>query len=115
MAIRLYFDHNVNQAVAQGLRLRGLDVLTAFEDGAHQLDDPELLDRATALGRVLVSSDVDLVVEARHRQRAGVTFAGVLFVPQALAVGLCIEQLKLVAGAGDAQELADSLLFLPLR
>ena len=87
MSIRLYFDHNVNRAVVQGLRLNGLDVLTAFEDGAHQLSDPELLDRATALGRVLVSSDVDLVVEARRRQRAGVTFAGVLFMPQAMPWG----------------------------
>jgi hypothetical protein len=64
---------------------------------------------------VLVSSDVDLVVEARRRQRAGVAFAGVLFMPQAMAVGLCVEQLQLVAEAGSAQELVDSLVFLPLR
>lgn len=91
MPLRLYSDHNVNQAVIQGLRLRGVDVLTAFEDGTHRFSDPELLDRATALGRALISSDVDLIVEARRRQREGVTFAGVLFVPQALPVGPCIE------------------------
>jgi hypothetical protein len=32
LPVRLYFDHNVNQAVIHGLRLRGLDVLTAFEE-----------------------------------------------------------------------------------
>ena len=115
MPVRLYFDHNVNQAVIHGLRLRGLDVLTAFEDGAHQLPDPDLLDRATALGRVLVSSDNDLVIEARRRQHAGVHFAGVVFAPQALAIGLCVEQLELLAGAGEAQEFIGSLEFLPLR
>ncbi len=98
-----------------GLRLRGLDVLTAFEDVAHQLPDPDLRDRATALGRVLVSSDVDLIIEARRRQRTGVHFAGVVFVPQALAVALCIEQLELLARAGEAQEFVGSLEFLPLR
>jgi hypothetical protein len=115
LPVRLYFDHNVNQAVIQGLRLRRLDVLTAFDDGAHTLSDPDLLDRATALGRVLVSSDVDLVIEARHRQRIGVTFAGVLFLPQALAVGQCVEQLELLAGAGATEDFVDSLVFLPLR
>jgi uncharacterized protein DUF5615 len=115
LPVRLYFDHNVNQAVIHGLRLRGLDVLTAFEDGAHQLPDPDLLDRATALGRVLVSSDNDLVIEARRRQHAGVHFAGVVFAPQALAIGLCVEQLEVLAGAGEAQEFIGSLEFLPLR
>jgi hypothetical protein len=37
LPVRLYFDHNVNQEVIHGLRLRGLDVLTAFEDGAQHL------------------------------------------------------------------------------
>jgi hypothetical protein len=115
LPVRLYFDHNVNQAVIHGLRLRGLDVLTAFEDGAHQLSDPDLLDRATALGRVLVSSDRDLIIEARRRQHSGEAFAGVVFVPQALAGGLCVEQLELLAGAGEAQEFVGFLEFLPLR
>jgi predicted nuclease of predicted toxin-antitoxin system len=115
LPVRLYFDHNVNQAVVHGLRLRGLDVVTALEDGADRLPDPDLLDRATALGRVLVSSDTDLIIEARRRQHASVPFAGVVFVPQALAIGLCVEQLELLAGAGEAQEFIDSLEFLPLR
>ncbi len=115
MPVRLYFDHNVNRAVTQGLRLRGVDVLTALEDGAHQLTDPELLDRATALDRVLFSNDRDLVLEARRRQRDGVRFTGVVFAPQNLPIGLCVEQLELVVKAGEPEELVDSLLFLPFR
>jgi hypothetical protein len=115
LPVRLYFDHNVNQAVIHGLRLRGLDLVTALEDGADRLPDPNLLDRATALGRVLVSSDIDLVIEARRRQHAGVHFAGVVFVPQALAIGLCVEQLELLAGAGEAQVFIGFLEFLPVR
>ena len=68
MPVRLYFNHNVNRAVTQGLRLRGVDLLTAFEDRAHRLSDSELLDRATSLDRVLFSNDRDLVIEARRRQ-----------------------------------------------
>lgn len=113
--VRLYFDHNVKRAITQGLRLRGVDVLTALEDSAHHLTDPVLLDRATTLGRVLFSSDVDLIVEARRRQAEGVTFVGVLFAPQSLPVGLCVEQIELLAKAGEPKDFLDSLLFLPLR
>lgn len=64
---------------------------------------------------MLVSSDRDLVIEARRRQHAGVAFAGVVFMPQVLAVGLCVEQLELLAGTGEAQEFVGSLAFLPFR
>jgi predicted nuclease of predicted toxin-antitoxin system len=77
LPVRLYFDHNVNQAIVRGLRLGGRDVLAAREDGTHRLPDPDLLDRATALGRVLVSSDIDLAIEARRRQHADVPWGGV--------------------------------------
>jgi len=34
MAVALYMDQHVPRAIAAGLRLRGVDVLTAYEDGA---------------------------------------------------------------------------------
>jgi hypothetical protein len=36
MALRYYLDHNVPKAVAEGLALRGVDVLTAAAD-QHQV------------------------------------------------------------------------------
>jgi len=32
MAIKLYMDHHVPRAITEGLRLRGVDVLTAEDD-----------------------------------------------------------------------------------
>ncbi len=115
MPVGLYFDHNVNRAIAQGLRLRGVDVLTAFEDGAHRLPDTELLDRATRLGRILCSSDSDLIVEARRRQRERGSFAGVRYAHQGAPVSICIEALEPAAKAGGPADFVDSLLFLPSR
>jgi len=57
--IRLYMDVHVRREVTVGLRMRGVDVLTAQEDGAATLPDAELLTRATELGRVLFSQDTD--------------------------------------------------------
>ena len=53
MSVKLYLDVHVRRAVTAGLRLRGVDVLTAQEDGAREYDDASLLDRAAELGRVL--------------------------------------------------------------
>jgi hypothetical protein len=113
--LRLYFDHNVPRAAAQGLRLRGVDVLTAAEDGTDRLPDPDLLDRASGLGRVLVSMDADLVVEAARRQREGIDFRGIVFARQRLPIKLLVEELEVIAGASEADELRGVLMYLPLR
>jgi hypothetical protein len=47
-------------AVVTALRRRGVDILTAREDDRAALADPLLLDRATALGCVLVVEPSDL-------------------------------------------------------
>jgi len=49
----LYMDVQVPAAITRGLRRRGVDVLTAQEDGTARLKDPALLDRATVLGRII--------------------------------------------------------------
>jgi predicted nuclease of predicted toxin-antitoxin system len=116
VALRLYFDHNVRRPVSEGLRLRAVDLLTAWEDESHRLQDPELLDRATSLGRVLFSQDEDLLAEAAQRQRTGRDFAGVIYAHQmSLSVRDCIDQLELVAKACEPEELRGRVLFLPIR
>src|SRR6185312_7469338 len=82
MPIALYMDQHVPRAITIGLRLRNVDVLTAFEDGANTLDDAALLDRATVLGRALFSQDDDLLVEATRRQAESISFGGVIYAHQ---------------------------------
>jgi hypothetical protein len=61
-------DVHLPRAVTTAL-LRSVDVLTAQEDGAAQLDDDRLLQRATELGRIRVSQDGDLLREVTRRLR----------------------------------------------
>lgn len=115
MTVRLYMDHNVRGAVTTGLRIRSVDVLTAQEDGWHAAADPDLLDRAGELERVLFTHDEDLLVEAAARQRAGRSFHGVIYVHQErLGIGETVDQLELIASASRIDELVDRVLFLPL-
>jgi len=64
MALKLYMDHYMPRAITMGMRLRHVDVVTAYEDQAHEIADPDLLDRATNLGRALFTQDDDLLSEA---------------------------------------------------
>ena len=114
--IRLYMDGHVRREVTVGLRMRGVDVLTAQEDGAATLPDAELLTRATELGRVLFSQDTDFLREAAARQDSGFAFSGVVFGEQlALTVGRCIRDLELIAKVYDPPDIANRIEFLPLR
>ncbi|HTG18069.1 MAG TPA: DUF5615 family PIN-like protein [Blastocatellia bacterium] len=107
---------HVRRAVTNGLRLRGVDVLTAQEDGAAQMDDGPLLDRAAELDRVLFTQDDDLLREAKRRQQSGVTFAGVIYGHQLnVSVGGCISDLELIAVASEPAEWRDRTEHLPLK
>jgi hypothetical protein len=115
MALRLYMDHNVRRPVTTGLRLRGVEVLTAFEDGHHAADDPDLLDRSGALGHVLFSQDEDLLAEAVRRQRVDELFSGLVYCHQErLGIGALVEELELVAKASELSELENRIVYLPL-
>ncbi len=108
-------DVHVPYAITTGLRLRDVDVLTAQEDGARRLEDEKLLDRATDLGRVLVTQDDDLLVEASERQRSSGSFAGVIYAHQLNAtIGGCIADLELIAKASVPEEWIDQVAYLPL-
>jgi hypothetical protein len=99
-----------------GFAGRGVDVLTSQEDLTADWDDDVLLDRSTALGRVLFSMDTDLRREAAARQRRGQSFAGVVAADQlGVTIGQCIEELELIANVYDPPDMADRLEYLPIR
>ncbi|CAN5610203.1 DUF5615 family PIN-like protein [soil metagenome] len=115
MPLRLYMDHHVPRAITNGLRLRGVDVLTAYEDDASELEDPDLLDHAAELRRVLFTQDDDLLVEATRRQHSSLSFHGVIYAHQLRAsIGRCVEDLELIATVGSDEDVINQVIFLPL-
>ena len=115
MAVAFYMDVHVQKAITTGLLLLGVDVITAQQDNAARLPDPELLDRAMVLGRALFTFDEDFLVEADRRQSEGIEFAGVIYArPLRVSVSECIRDLEIIAKAGDTADLVNTVLFLPL-
>jgi predicted nuclease of predicted toxin-antitoxin system len=109
-------DVHVPAAITLALRQKDVDVLRAQEDGAGTLEDGPLLDRATLLDRVIFSQDQDMLAEATTRQRTGLAFAGVIYGHQLdVTIGQCIRDLEMIAKAGEPEDMAGRVEFLPMR
>jgi hypothetical protein len=102
MSVALYMDVHVHAAVTEQLRRRGVDVLTAQDDGALHFPDDQLLVRSTTLGRVLFTHDIRFKALARDWQRLAKPFAGLVWGhPMRLTIGRMVIDLELIAKASD--------------
>lgn len=108
-------DVHIPRAITNGLRLRGVDVLTAQEAGMDTLPDDQLLARATELDRVLFTFDDDLISGAYDMWEEATPHSGVIFANlRNLAVGNCIEDLELVCKALEPSDIQSRVEYLPL-
>jgi hypothetical protein len=113
--LRLYMDVHVKAAITAGVRRRGIDVITAQENGATRLEDVPLLDRATALGRVLFGQDDDLLAIARERQTQEIFFAGLIYGHQlAATIGKYVLDLEVTCTVLDHEDMVNRIEYLPL-
>ena len=76
--IRLHLDENVDHAVAQGLRLRGMDVTTTTDANLIGATDDQQLSFALRENRVIFTQDQDFL---RHHH-AGSEHAGIVYSRQ---------------------------------
>jgi hypothetical protein len=109
-------DVHVPAVVTAALRRKGNDVLTRQEDGTRRQSAPELLERASALHRVLVKQDEGFLSLAAQWQSAGRAFSGVVYAPQiGTSIGRFIEDLELLARCATTSELENLVTHLPLK
>jgi uncharacterized protein with PIN domain len=107
-AIQFYLDEHVPAAVANGLRLRSVDVVTVNEAGLRGAPDVEHLDFARRESRVVVTRDADFLRLHAH----GVRHGGIVFAPQALSIGALIRGLMLIHDVLTRDDKADHVEFL---
>jgi predicted nuclease of predicted toxin-antitoxin system len=108
-------DVQVEMAITQGLRHRSLVVLRAQEDRTDQFTDPDLLDRATVLGYVVFTRDIDFLIEGARRQGTGEAFAGIVYAHQiTVSIGRCVQDLELMAKVFDPVDMLNRVVYLPL-
>ena len=107
--MKFYLDEHIPKAVAEGLRRRGIDVLTVRE--AERLGDPDRKQLAFAAmkRRILVTFDDDfLALDAVGTPHLGIVFsqAG----PR--SVGELINSLVLIASVIEPEEMRNHIEFI---
>ena len=114
MPVSLYMDVHVPQPITEQLRRRGVDVLTAIEDGCNTMRDDELLERARTLGRIVFTQDIRFRVMAEDWQRQGKPFAGLIFGHQlGGTIGQFVRDLELIAKTTEPDEWLNRIEYLP--
>lgn len=64
----------------------------------------------------LFTQDDGLLMEATRRQRSGQPFAGVIYAHQRnITVRQCLDDLELLVKVSEPEELANRVVFLPLK
>lgn len=114
---RFLSDQDFDARIVEGLRGRvpEVDVLSVRDIGLSKAPDPDILEWAAREQRVLLTHDAStMVASASQRLRAGAHHAGVIKVPQTMAIGPAVEDLVLIASAATAEDLDDQVLHLPL-
>ena len=115
VSLQFYFDQHMPEAIAAGLRRRGIEVLTAADDGAERLPDDQLLVRATQLKRVLVTMDQDFLQIAEDCWSEHHAFGGIVVMTSGrMTIGQVIEELELIAQVFVTEEFQNRLQRLPL-
>jgi len=106
--IKFYMDEHVPSAVTQGLRRRGIDVLTAQEAAMVAASDEEHLAFALRQGRVVFTQDADFL----RLHAAGSNHAGIAYVHQQTPVGDMIRGLVLIVEVLEPGDMLDHVEYL---
>jgi len=106
--IKYYLDEHIHSAVAEGLRRRGVDVLTVQEAARAGLTDDEQLSFALTEERVIVTMDSDYLVLAAE----GVPTAGIAYANRKRTVGELIAALMLLRDVLTPEEMVDHVEYL---
>jgi hypothetical protein len=88
-----YADEHVKAPIVEGLRRRGVDIVTAQERGQRQTDDEILLATATAENRVFLTNDTDFLRIHGAWMAAGRSHAGIVYWPQGRPIGEAIRRI----------------------
>jgi len=107
--LRFHLDENMDDAIAVGLRSRGVDVTTTGERGLGGISDEQQLAFALHEQRVIVTYDDDLLV----LHAAGAPHAGIAFSTlRTRSIGQIILKLASLSRHYDAPDMVGRVEFL---
>lgn len=103
-----YTNESVNIAVAEGLKRRGVKVITARDTGNLGLSDKEQLEYARREGLVIITHDDDFLSLAMNFEHEGIVFVH----QQKYSIGDLIRNLKLLWDVVEQKDIKNHVEFL---
>jgi predicted nuclease of predicted toxin-antitoxin system len=115
--LRILADENFNQRILRGVlrHLPDLDFVIVQETEMEGADDPYLLAWAAENQRVIVTHDINTVTRyANERLQAGEPVAGVIIVPKDMPIGIAVEELAILIGCSEPEEIENQVKYVPI-
>lgn len=107
--MKFHLDENVDHAIADGLRRRGIDVTTSTEANLLAADDESQLTFALNEGRVIITHDRDLL----RLQSLGIPHTGIAYcAPTSRSMGQIIRHLLLMHECLEGAEMRGRIEYL---
>lgn len=106
--IKLYMDENVSKVITEGLRRRGIDVITAQEANMLAKSDEMHLEFSTKEGRVIFTHDADFL----RLNAKGYPHKGIVYAPQQASIRKIISGLILIVDVLEPSELVQHVEFI---
>ena len=116
MKVRFQADADLNQILLKATLRRepSIDFQTANTAGLVSRSDKDVLDIAARDGRVLVTHDRKTMPKHFGEFITTNTSAGVIVVPQKMAVNAVVDDLVLIWAASESEEWVNRIQSLPL-
>jgi len=111
--IKIYVDENVNYKVVEGLRRRGVGIITVQESNLSGVTDEKLLEYAKSIDACIFTHDDDFLKLEGEWKLKGKMHNGIIYVhQQKLSVGEIVRKLKLLVETISLEEMINHVEFL---
>lgn len=116
--LRIVTDNDFRESILLRLFARNpdIDLVRVREVGMTDASDAEILEWAAIQGRIVATHDVGtMIATAYSRVSQGLAMPRVLAVHQTAARSLVVEDLSIAVECWEAEDMRDTVRFIPLR
>ena len=111
--IRIYANESASVAIAEGLKRRGVDALSARDAGNLGLTDEEQLIYATKERMTILTHDTDFLQIASRWLEEGRTHQGIIYCHQkTYSIGECVRKLRMLTAVLSSEDMVNHIEFL---
>lgn len=108
-SLRIYADEDVNIAIVEGLRRRGIEAYSFRDFKNFSLSDEEQIAFANKNNFVVLTHDVDFL---RIIHEGRINHKGILFVAQTKEIGEIVRKIEYIASILSQEDMINHIEFL---